>query len=619
MKHSIVVGIDLGTTNSAVAIARGDRIDIVPIDMDPLLPSVVGFDGEDGLVLGHVARNQALLQPERTVRSIKRRMGEDTTLELGRERLTPVEISALLLRRLKLAAEDFVQGPVNRAVITVPAYFDDAQRTATREAGEVAGFEVERILNEPTAAALCYLGDTEASDRLFLVYDLGGGTFDVSVVRARGKITEVLASHGDTRLGGDDFDHALYELLRQRFIAAGGPDPEANPRARARLYRAAEDAKIRLSSRESTPVIEEHLMTVDGVGHHLDTEVSRATYEGLIEPWVERTRDSVQVALREARVLVADLDDVLLVGGATRTPLVRRTLQQLLNIEPRDDVDPDKAVAMGAAIQAARIGGDLAQRILVDVTPFSFGTSFFGLLHGEMSPHCCKSIIPRSSALPARKHSMFATMVNGQRRTEVSIHQGEDPDARENTLLGRFEIDDLDPTAPAGSELRFELALDLNGILNVEVTEVHTGKKKSVTIHDALRRLSDDELIDARRRVLDLFGEDGRDWAFRHVNATTVAASAGDDDDDDDDDDMDVPATLQPPTDLTTAERKVWQDALNLLETARGVRDSDKITVADATELDDLTDQLRQALADADLKALGELSSVLTDVLFYLE
>ena len=250
-----VVGIDLGTTNSAVAIARGSRVELLPVNGDPLLPSVVGFGEDDALLIGHPARNQRVAHPERTVASIKRRMGEEIELTIGSEQLTPVEISALILRRLKLAAEEHLQAPVNRAVITVPAYFDDAQRTATREAGEVAGFEVERILNEPTAAALCYL-EQGAETRTFLVYDLGGGTFDVSVVRATANITEVLASHGDTRLGGDDFDARLYEHLRAGFRKAHGVDPDGDIRSRVRLHHAAEQAKIRLSERERVQVIE---------------------------------------------------------------------------------------------------------------------------------------------------------------------------------------------------------------------------------------------------------------------------------------------------------------------------------------------------------------------------
>ena len=603
-----VVGIDLGTTNSAVAIARGSRVELLPVNGDPLLPSVVGFGEDDALLIGHPARNQRVAHPERTVASIKRRMGEEIELTIGSEQLTPVEISALILRRLKLAAEEHLQAPVNRAVITVPAYFDDAQRTATREAGEVAGFEVERILNEPTAAALCYL-EQGAETRTFLVYDLGGGTFDVSVVRATANITEVLASHGDTRLGGDDFDARLYEHLRAGFRKAHGVDPDGDIRSRVRLHHAAEQAKIRLSERERVQVIEEHLMARDGVGLHLDMEVTRADYEALIEPLVHRTRDSVQIALREADVLIQDLDDILLVGGSTRTPLVRRVLKELVGVAPRSDVDPDKAVAMGAAIQAARVAGDRSQRILVDVSPFSFGTSHLGLLHGMPSQHCYRAIITRNTALPATRSETFFTVQAGQACVEVEVFQGEEPDARQNTLLGRFMVEDLDRDAPENSPMRFDLNLDLDGILQVKVTEVHTGHNKKVTIKDAFRRLSKEELIDARSRVLDLFGEAGQDWDFRSSERDAPAEAPGDD----------GLSALAPPLDLTATERLSWVKAHELLARVSNMLDNADLTDVDAEELNELSEQLTQAMHDGDIDRLQEHVDVLSDVLFYLE
>ncbi|GMV42571.1 MAG: chaperone protein DnaK [Myxococcales bacterium] len=494
---SAVVGIDLGTTNSLVCIHKDGPV-LVPVDGDTLVPSVValGLDGE--VVVGRAARNLWAAAPERVIRSAKRRMGEDVALPLGERTMSPVEVSALVLRRLKLAAEGALGAPVTRAVITVPAWFTDAQRTATREAGEVAGFTVERILNEPTAASLCY-GD-ETDDRTWLVYDLGGGTFDVSVVRASRGVTEVLASHGDTKLGGDDFDEALTAHLEKAFTEATGARVEGL-RARTRLLRAAEEAKIRLSTEPFVRVMEEALGDHDGVPRHLDVEVSRHDYERLIQPFLERTRRSVQTALRDAGVLAKDLDDVLLVGGSSRTPRVRQMLHDMLGREPRMDVDPDRAVALGAGLQAARVAGDRSARVLVDVTPYTFGTRVFGVLHGVPGPRVFHPIIRRNSALPARQTDVLYTIHPGQTRVEVDVLQGEDDDADQNLQVGNFRVEGLDPNAPEGSPVLFDFRLDLDGILTVTVTERATGLSKGVTIKDAFRTLTSEEQAAARERV----------------------------------------------------------------------------------------------------------------------
>ena len=589
--RDVIVGIDLGTTNSTIAFVRDGRPHLVDVDGSPLLPSVVGLAPDGRLLVGRAARNQRHLYPERTIGSVKRRMGEDLRVPLGDDRYTPVEVSAIILRRLKAAAEAELGHGVHRAVITVPAYFSDAQRTATREAGEVAGFTVERILHEPTAASLTYVEGTERSGT-FLVYDLGGGTFDVSIVRVQGDLTEVLASHGDTRLGGDDFDALLFDLLRRRFEEATGADLREDLRARARLTRAAEEAKIALSSQAFVQVTEEHLAEVDGVPRHLDTEVTRADYEDLIEPLLERTADSVATALREASLLARDLDQVILVGGATRTPRVAALLQERTGRAPHLDVDPDKAVALGAALHAARLAGEATGRILVDVTPFSFGTSYFGTLDGWPSNDCYKVILHRNTPLPCRQAELFYTVDVGQDAVDVTIFQGDAEDALDNLQIGRFLVDGLDPKARENSPIVFDLALDLNGILQVTVTEKHTGLRKHVVIEDAFRRLSPEELVAARLRVRAALG--------------------------DDEDEPTGPSPIgAPPPDLGPEDRAAWAGAVALTEKADRLRAD--LDGADRDEVDELTEALRDALDAADLDAIRVHSAELADVLFYLE
>jgi molecular chaperone DnaK (HSP70) len=609
--HDVVVGIDLGTTNSSVAVVRDGRPVVLSVEGAELLPSVVGLSPAGALLVGQTARNQLVLHPQRTVRSVKRHMGSTTTFTLGDQEFSPVEVSAIIIGRLKAAAEQVLGQPVTRAVITVPAYFSDAQRTATKEAGEVAGLQVERILNEPTAAALCY-AQQEEIDRTLMVYDLGGGTFDVSIVRQRGEVTEVLASHGDTALGGDDFDRVLKNLLQERFEETHGFAIDDDLRAMARLSRAAEEAKIQLSTESYVRAVEEHLAEQDGVGHHLDVELSRPEYEALIDPFVARTKDSVQTALREAKLLASDLDDIILVGGASRTPLVGETLEQLLQQTPRMDINPDKAVALGAALHAGRVAGQDLGRILVDVTPFTFGTSYFGELNGRPSPDCFQGIIKRNTPLPARQTQIFYTMTDGQERVLAQVYQGESDDARDNQLIGQFLVEGLDLDAPAHSPILFDMKLNLDGILEVEVTEQGTGLKKGVTIEDAFRKLDPAELAAARRRMEALLG--GMDVDFDTEDqvpgplASSPGAAPGDHE------------TLPPlgaPSDLTPEERRSWSQASSLKDKAQRLLPD--LETADRDEVSELVDQLHDAMEQANLPRMNELSGELADVLFYLE
>ncbi len=591
--EDIVIGIDLGTTNSLAAYAKDGRIELVPIDGEPLLPSVVGLGPDDSVIVGRKARNQAVIYPERTVRSIKRLMGSDETISFGERSDTPVEISAMILRRIKKAAEEHLGCNVSRAVITVPAYFKDAQRTATKEAGEIAGFRVERIINEPTAAALCYAETSSQDDRTVMVYDLGGGTFDVSIVRLRGGITEVLSSHGDTTLGGDDFDEALLEHLSKLFQDEHGADPTASARSRARILQAVEEGKKTLSVESYAQVILEHIAEKEGVPLHLDMELSRPQLESVISPILSRTKDSVHSALSDAGISANRLDEVILVGGSTRAPLVGEMLESILKMVPRQDVNPDTAIVQGAALQAARIAGDSTARILVDVTPYSFGTSYLGELHGMPSSDCYRAVIKRNTPLPTRQTRIFYTAVDGQNAVDVHIFQGEDEDAKRNQLIGRFMVEGLDEDAQAGSPIEFSLNLDINGILDVEVREVRTGIKKRVTIKDAMRTLSDEDKADAQRKIAGAFGE--KDLPQESSEPHKAFAL---------------------PEDATDEEKNVFEDAIQCLEKAKQL--GSQLEEEDASEVNELIAELETGLENKKLPAVKKTAQELTDVLFYL-
>jgi len=512
----IIVGIDLGTTNSEVAIVRGGRVEVIPVAPGVrILPSLVGVADDGSLLVGEAARNQYALHPERSVRSIKRRMGEYTAVQMAGKDYSPQEISAMILRRLRDIAEAHIGGPVGKAVITVPAYFSDAQRQATREAGEIAGLEVVRIINEPTAAALAY-ESCHSGARKALVYDLGGGTFDVSVVNLESDVVEVLASHGNNHLGGDDFDQKLITFAIDHLKAQHDIDIRPHAQAMARLQHAAEAAKITLSDEPYATLAEEYLFEKDGVPIHLSVEISRDDYEEMIEPYVAETLEAVHVALSGAGLTVADINEILLVGGATRTPLVQRRLESELGMQPRAEVDPDLCVAMGAAIQAAVIAGGQAPTVLVDVTPYTFGTSALEYFNGDMYPYCYVPLIRKNTPIPVSKSEGFCTVFDGQRQVDINVYQGEDPDALNNIQIGRFTIEGL-RDAPAGNPLITTFSLDHNGILQVTSREKNTGLVHSITIDNAISRFTGDKLGEARHRIDALFrdqeGEEGRPGA----------------------------------------------------------------------------------------------------------
>jgi molecular chaperone DnaK (HSP70) len=457
------------------------------------------------LLVGEEARNQYMLYPERTVRSVKRMMGGDAKVHLAGKEYTPQEISAIILKRLKDVAEQNLGRSIRKAVITVPAFFSDAQRQATREAGEIAGFEVARIINEPTAAALVYEAARHQGKRI-LVYDLGGGTFDVSIVRIEEGVVEVIASHGNNHLGGDDFDHKIVEHILEHLKLKHGVDVSGDAQAMARILRGAENAKKQLSDHPFARIEEEYIAEAEGKPVHLALELSREHYEEMIAPFIEETLGAIHTALESAALTSSHIDEILLVGGATRTPLIRVRLSEALGKEARGEVDPDLCVAMGAAIQGASLAGEEVSAVLVDVTPYTFGTSALGEMNGELYPYKYVPIIAKNTPIPVRKSEAFYTVRDDQTDVDVYIYQGEAEDALENIEIGHFRIEGLGK-ARAGNTILLDLALDRDGILHVSAKEKATGLERRITIDKAMSRLDDNELGTARERINQLFGD----------------------------------------------------------------------------------------------------------------
>ena len=587
----IIVGIDLGTTNSEVAVVQDGKARVLLVDGDPILPSVVGLADDGRLLVGQAARNQWVLAPERTVRSIKRKMGQDVTVPLGDQTLRPQEISAMILRKLKEAAERELGVPVNKAVVTVPAYFNDSQRQATREAGSLAGLEIVRILNEPTAAALTYTPSPTGSER-FLVYDLGGGTFDVSIVQAEAGVFEVLASHGDTQLGGDDFDELLLTHLADEFLELFGFDLRSTPVARARLLRAAEAAKRRLSDHPFTRIEEEFIAEKDGVPLHLNTEISREEFEALIRPSLDRTLDCVQKALDDARLTASRIDRVVLVGGSTRTPLIGNLLEERLGQPASREVHPDLCVALGAAIQAAIIAGQDVGAVLVDITPHSLGIKCLEMPNDfGYSPNVYKfaTIVKRNTPLPASRSEAFCTVADSQPSVDIEVYQGESDDVRRNHRVGKFLIEGL-ARVPAGNQILVQVDLTLDGMLKVSAREKATGLLKQITIENAMARYAVEEREASQARLNRMWG---------------------------------TPETAEPIDDAPRLAPSVAEgqresvQARALLEKAERIRAN--VSPEDQVELDRLCEKVRVAVTDRVWGDLKTAVAELADVLFYLE
>ncbi len=494
-----IMGMDLGTTNSEVAVIE-DGLPVVISDGDDrqIIPSVVGVSPTGEILVGIEALNQYVVSPEKTVRSIKRDMGTKKRVKMAGQKYSPQEISAFILRKLKEIAE-LKLGEVQKAVITVPAYFSDAQRQATKDAGEIAGLEVVRIINEPTAAALAY-GIDKVEDRFILVYDLGGGTFDVSVVELNSGIVEVRASHGNTHLGGDDFDQRIVDYVVREFKQEHGVDLKGNRQAMARLTRAAEGAKVELSNRPFATIREEFIAMTKKDMLNLDMEISRNQFDDMIRPLVAPTLDAMKTALGEAGLKARDIDEVLMVGGSTRIPLVIDMVADWMGQQPRLDMNPELCVTMGAAVQAGIIAGEPIDAILVDVTSHSLGIAVATVMAGMLMDDRFSTIIRRNTTIPVSASEVYSTLHDRQDAVEIEVYQGEKATASENTSLGKFMFSV--PPAPAGvPQIVVTFDYDVNGIVHVSASDKKTGKEKRITVTTAPERLTEEEKSDAIDRT----------------------------------------------------------------------------------------------------------------------
>ena len=498
---SKIIGIDLGTTNSAVAVMEGGEPTIIPnVEGNRTTPSVVAFTKNGERLVGETAKRQAITNAARTITSIKREMGTDYKVKIDDKEYTPEEISAMILQKIKSDVESYLGETVSEAVITVPAYFTDSQRQATKDAGKIAGLDVKRIINEPTAAALAYGMDKDTEQHKIMVFDLGGGTFDVSILEIGDGVFEVLSTRGNNRLGGDDFDEVLMNYMISEFKKENGIDLSKDVTAMQRLKDAAEKAKKELSTTMTTNVNLPFITAVDGAPVHLNMDIKRAKFEELASDLVDKTLVPVREALNDAGLTASEIDKVLLVGGSTRIPAVQEAVKKLIGKEPQKDINPDECVAIGAAIQGGVLTGEVKDLLLLDVTPLSLGIETMG---GVMT-----RLIERNTTIPAKKSQIFSTAADGQTAVDIHVLQGEREFAHDNTTLGRFQLTGI-PAAPRGvPQIEVTFDIDANGIVNVHAKDLGSGNEQKITI-TASTKLSEEE-INKKVREAEQFAQEDK-------------------------------------------------------------------------------------------------------------
>ncbi len=481
-----IIGIDLGTTNSCVAVMEGGEAIVIPnIEGNRTTPSVVAFTKDGERLVGETARRQAITNPERTIQSIKREMGSDHKTNIDGKGYSPEEISAMILQKIKMDAESYLGETIEDAVITVPAYFTDSQRQATKDAGKIAGLNVKRIINEPTAAALAYGMDKEDGQHKIMVFDLGGGTFDVSILELGDGVFEVLATRGNNRLGGDDFDNVLINYINDQFKKENGVDLVTDKMSHQRLKEAAEKAKKELSSTMSSNINLPFITATSSGPLHLNMDISRAKFDELTSHLVDSTLEPVRMALKDAGLQASEIEKVILVGGSTRIPAVQEAVKKLIGKDPQKDINPDECVALGAAIQGGVLSGEVKDILLLDVTPLSLGIETLGGVTTRL--------IERNTTIPTKKSQVFSTAADNQTSVDIHVLQGERQMANDNITLGRFQLSGIAPAPRGIPQIEVTFDIDANGIVNVSAKDLGTGKEQKITISGGTK-LSDEEI-----------------------------------------------------------------------------------------------------------------------------